>query len=88
MKRLKYMPVGEHIGYTVKNRKLLFLLFSLRWLLLNTMPWLAEKGMGKRRVCFRDGHGFPGGGCEDDGVAWTNNEVVMKYEYWLFSAVR
>ena len=37
------MPVGEHITYTVKNKKLLFLNFSLRWLILNKMPWLADK---------------------------------------------
>lgn len=42
-KRLRYMPVGEPMGYTAKNRKLLFLNFSLRWLILNKMPWLAEK---------------------------------------------
>ena len=43
MKRLKYMPVGEPIAYTAKSSKLLFLNFSLRWLILNKMPWLAEK---------------------------------------------
>ena len=42
-RRLKYMPVGEHITYTVKNKKLLFLNFSLRWLILEKMPWLAAK---------------------------------------------
>ena len=43
MKRLKYMPVGEPIAYTAKSSKLLFLNFSLRWLILNKMPWLADK---------------------------------------------
>ena len=43
IKRLKYMPVGEPMGYTAKNKKLLFLNVSLRWLLLNKMPWLAGK---------------------------------------------
>ena len=42
-KRLRYMPVGAPITYTAKNKKLLFLHFSLRRLILNKMPWLAEK---------------------------------------------
>ena len=42
-RQLKYMPITETINYTVKNRKLLFLNFSLRWFLLNKMPLLAEK---------------------------------------------
>ena len=42
-KRLKYMPVGEHITYTVKNKKWLFLNFSLKWLILEKIPWLADR---------------------------------------------
>ena len=42
-KRLRYMPVGEQITYTAKSKKLLFLNFSLRWLILNKMPWLADR---------------------------------------------
>ena len=42
-RRLRYMPVGEPITYTAKSSKLLFLNFSLRWLLLKKMPWLADK---------------------------------------------
>ncbi len=41
--QLKYMPITEPINYTVKNKKLLFLNFSLRWFLLNKMPFLADK---------------------------------------------
>lgn len=43
IKRLKYMPFIEPIWYTVKNKKLVFLNFSLRWLILNKMPGLAER---------------------------------------------
>lgn len=42
-RKLKYMPVGEPMGYVAKSKKLLFLNFSLRWLILNKMLWLAAK---------------------------------------------